>query len=174
VKKFINNLPIVSVIITTKNEEGNIQKCIESINKQTYPSLNIEIIVIDNYSTDKTIQIVKHLTNKLKNLSIKLYSHGNERSAQRNYGAEKAHGKYYLYLDADMILSPNVIKECVLNIKNLHGLYIPEIIQGDSFWNKVRKFERTFYDKTVIDCVRFLPLSILKRVGGFDESLIGP
>ncbi|HDY87236.1 MAG TPA: glycosyltransferase [bacterium] len=43
----------VSVIISTKNEEKNIANCLQSIKKQQYPQKKIEIIVVDNYSTDK-------------------------------------------------------------------------------------------------------------------------
>jgi glycosyltransferase involved in cell wall biosynthesis len=46
--------PKVSVIITTKNEERHIANCLESIKTQTYPCEKIEIIVVDNNSTDRT------------------------------------------------------------------------------------------------------------------------
>ncbi|MBU4338206.1 hypothetical protein KKD57_01465, partial [Patescibacteria group bacterium] len=59
-------------------------------------------------------------------------------------------------------------------LDNLAGLYIPEIIMGESFWCKVRRFERSFYDGTVIDCVRFIRKDKFLEVGGFDESMSGP
>ena len=43
-----DNLPLVSVVITTKNEEKNIETCIKSILGQSYPKAKIEIIVVDN------------------------------------------------------------------------------------------------------------------------------
>ncbi len=98
------NVPLVSVVITTKNEEKNIENCLRSIRSQTFK--NIELIVVDNFSEDKTAEFAKKYT-------AKVYFKGNERSAQRNYGAKVASGKYLLYLDADMILSPNLIAECV-------------------------------------------------------------
>jgi len=48
---------IVSVIITTKNEEKNIENCLRSIKNQNYPREKIEIIVVDNNSLDKTKEI---------------------------------------------------------------------------------------------------------------------
>lgn len=161
---------LVSVVIATYNEEKNIKNCLESIRKQTYPDNKIEVIVVDNGSTDKTKKTAKKYTDKVFNF-------GPERSAQRNFGAKKSRGKYYLYLDADMILSPKVIEESINKFKNnsqLVGLYIPEIIQGKSFWSKVRRFERSFYNGTVIDCVRAVRLADFKKIGGFDETMSGP
>ena len=99
---------LVSVVVTTKNEERNIANCLESIKNQNLSSLSIEAIVVDNNSTDKTVEIVKshcHCEAKQKQSHIRLYNFGPERSAQRNFGIKQANGKYILYLDADMILS---------------------------------------------------------------------
>ncbi|OGG12557.1 hypothetical protein A3D77_04415 [Candidatus Gottesmanbacteria bacterium RIFCSPHIGHO2_02_FULL_39_11] len=157
----------VSVVITTKNEEKNIGRCLESIKNQTYPEQKIEIIVVDNNSTDKTVEIAKTYTDSV-------FNKGPERSAQRNFGIKKAKGNYVMFLDADMSLSPKLIEDCVERISDgiFAGLYIPEIMTGNSFWGKVRNFERSFYNGTVIDCVRFFPKKIWQELGGFDESLI--
>ncbi len=105
------------------------------------------------------------------------YNFGPERSAQRNFGARQANGKYILYLDADMRLSENVISECVEkceNNENLVALYIPEKIIGNGFWVRIRDFERSFYNATVIDCVRFVRRDKFLEIDGFDEDLAGP
>ena len=160
---------LISVIVTTKNEEANIKNCLESIVAQDLPAEHIEIIVVDNNSTDKTKEIASIFTENVFNF-------GTERSSQRNYGVKIAKGKYILYLDADMILSRSVISEClaVCEKNKYAGLYIPESIVGKGFWIKVRNFERSFYNATVIDCVRFIPKDIFLEVNGFDESLTGP
>src|SRR3989338_8008945 len=132
---------LVSVIITTKNEEKNIENCLKSIKNQTYSPDKIEIIIVDNNSSDKTKEIAGKYTDLI-------FDKGPERSAQRNFGVRQSKGEYFLYLDADMILHPEVISECVeLAEKNpkITGLYIPEIITGNSFWSIVRRFERSFY-----------------------------
>lgn len=161
------NGPFVSVVITTKNEARNIENCLQSIRSQTFK--NIELIVVDNFSEDKTAELAEKYNSKV-------YFKGNERSAQRNYGAKVARGEYLIYLDADMILSPTVIEECVAKCEcdNVDALYIPERIVGDGFWIKVRDFERSFYTGTVIDAVRFIRRDLFFQVGGFDETLIGP
>ncbi len=166
---------LVSVIITTKNEQVNIQNCLESIPTSLHPSsfilppFSVEIIVVDNNSIDKTVEIAKKYTDKVCNF-------GPERSAQRNFGVKKANGKYILYLDADMILSENVIFECIEKCEKegCFALYIPERIIGEGFWVKIRDLERSFYNATVIDCVRFVRRDKFLEIGGFDESLTGP
>jgi glycosyltransferase involved in cell wall biosynthesis len=52
---------MISVIISTKNEEKNIARCLESVKNQTYGAENIEIIVVDNNSTDRTKEIVNEM-----------------------------------------------------------------------------------------------------------------
>jgi len=161
------NDPLVSVVITTKNEEKNIENCLQSIRSQTFK--NIELIVVDNFSEDQTAELAEKY-------NAKVYFKGNERSAQRNYGVQVAHGKYVLYLDADMILSANLIAECVgaCERNSADALYVPERIVGKGFWIKVRDFERSFYTGTVIDAVRFVRRDLFLQVGGFDETLVGP
>ena len=161
--------PFVSLVITTKNEEKNIGNCLESIRWQTHPQNLLEVIVVDNGSTDQTKQISRKYT-------AKVFDKGPERSAQRNYGMRMARGKYLMYLDADMILSPTVIEKAVRKMEeeNFAGLYVPEVILGKSYWSRVRRFERSFYDGTVIDCVRVVRKDIFERAGGFDLQMTGP
>ena len=171
--------PFVSLVITTKNEEKNIGNCLESIRWQTYPQNLLEVIVVDNNSSDKTKEVAGKYTDKVFNF-------GPERSAQRNYGMKMARGKYLMYLDADMILSPIVIEKAVEKLSPVSNiqcpvstippvaLYIPEVILGNSYWSKVRRFERSFYDGTVIDCARFVKKDIFEQTGGFDLNMTGP
>ncbi len=161
----MKKLPVVSVIIATKNEEENISTCIQSVKKE---SPKPEIIVVDNYSTDKTLQIAK-------NLGAKVFITGNERSRQRNFGAKKASGKWLLFLDADMQISPGLIKECLDVSKSSFFtpmVVIPEISIGETFWGKALALERNCYrGPSWILAARFFPKSLFLKEGGYDESL---
>ncbi len=163
------NKDMVSVVITTKNEEMHIENCLRSVRGQSYPQEKIEIIVVDNNSDDRTAEVSKSFTDKV-------YNYGPERSAQRNFGISKSSGDYILYLDADMSLSKNVIAECVEKCSEDGdiALFIPEKITGKGFWVRVRDFERSFYNGTVVDCVRFVSREAVLIIGGFDEHLTGP
>lgn len=159
--------PLVSVIVTTKNSEKTILSCLRAIHNQSYAHL--ECIVVDNHSQDKTVEIVK-------SQGTSVYSLGPERSAQRNFGAAKAKGVFILFVDSDMVLSRTVIEDCVSTIisKKLDALYIPELIAGNSIWSSIRTFERSFYNGTVIDAVRFIKKRLFYEVHGFDKTLTGP
>jgi glycosyltransferase involved in cell wall biosynthesis len=157
--------PLVSVIVTTRNEERNIGNCLKSIQLQTYKS--IEIIVVDNDSTDRTKEIARYYTDVVVNK-------GPERSAQRNHGIyELATGEYVMFIDADMILSPTLIDSCVAEIltDGVVALHIEELILGHRFLARIRRFERSFYSGTVIDGARFFRRSLFCEIGGFDEEL---
>jgi glycosyltransferase involved in cell wall biosynthesis len=162
--------PLVSVVVTTKNEERNIENCLRSIRRQSYPADRVEIIVVDNFSTDRTAEISIRYTSKV-------CFKGPERSTQRNFGLMKiATGKYAMFLDADMELDTRVIERGVekMEKEGLAGVYIPEIIVGRGMYGRVRNFERSFYNGTVIDCVRMFRRELLYHFGGFDTNLTGP
>jgi len=158
-------LPLVSIVVTTKNEQENIGNCLLSIKDQTYS--NVEAIVVDNHSNDNTQKIARKYTDFV-------FDKGPERSAQRNYGMiNMAKGKYVMFIDADMILSPCLIEACVneLEKEDSVALFISEIVLGTSYWCKVRRFERSFYDATVIDSARIYRRDIFCQVGGFDDQI---
>lgn len=162
---------LVSVIITTKNESAVIKRLLTSLRRQSYK--NIEIILIDNNSSDSTKEIAKRFTNKV-------YNFGPERSAQRNFGAKMAKGDFLLFLDADMELSEKVIEESVNSINSstkFAGIIIPEKSVAKTFWEKVKAFERSFYNEKgdeITDAARFFRKSIFKKAGGYDETITGP
>lgn len=162
---------LVSIIITTRNEESVIKRLIESIRLQTYKKR--EIILVDNNSSDQTVSIAKKMR-------VTTYNFGPERSAQRNFGVKKAKGEYLLFLDADMELSKDVVKECV-NVskgnKEIGAIVIPEESIGRNFWERVKAFERSFYNEEgdeVTDAARFLKREVFEKVGGYDETITGP
>jgi len=167
----MNRGQIVSVIITSKNEGRIISRLIKSIKSQTYEFK--EVILVDNYSVDKTVKIAKKM-------GVKVYSFGPERSAQRNFGAKKALGEYLLFLDADMELTINVLKDCVeicYKDKKIGGVVIPEVSIAHTFWEKVKAYERSFYNESgdeVTDAARFFKKEAFVKVGGYDETITGP
>lgn len=161
--------PLISVIITTKNEEGVIRDLLESVKKQTYKKW--EVIVVDNSSLDNTQKIAREYTKKV-------YTKGPERSAQRNYGVEKAKGDCVVILDADQQLAPTTLQECVGEFKNdpkVGALVIPEKSFGRGFWTQFKVFEREFYvGEKDIEAARVFSRDLFDKFGGYDLSITGP
>jgi len=86
----IKNQPTISVVVATKNEERNIERIISSIKKQKYIAKNVEIIFVDNGSTDRTIEILKNQKVKFYELQKETNLKGvkNFRGAQVNFGVK--------------------------------------------------------------------------------------
>lgn len=156
--------PLVSIIIPTYNEEKNIERALKSIQGQSYN--NIEIIIVDKNSIDKTVNLAKDYTSSI-------YFKGPERSSQKNYGSKKATGEFILFLDADATLTVNVIKECVILGKNgVDMVIIPEINVGIGYWANVKAFERSLYlGNDEIEAPWFFRKSSFMRVNGYDENM---
>lgn len=97
--------PLVSIIIPVYNADRYIAQAIQSALNQTWP--NKEIIVIDDGSTDQSLNIINCFAGNL----VKVYTIINSgASAARNYGIKLSAGQYIQFLDADDLLSPDKIE----------------------------------------------------------------
>ena len=158
--------PLVSLIVPTKNSEATLQACLESIQAQLYRP--IELIVVDNNSTDRTLQIAKGRADVVE-------SYGPERSAQRNRGAHLARGDFLLFVDSDMTLSPQVVGDCLdsIHVYGTPSVVIPEISVGEGFLARCRALEsRCYAGDDTIEAARFFDRAVFDASGGFDENLI--
>lgn len=160
-----------SIVITTKNEEKNIENLLISLKNQSFK--NFEIIVVDNNSSDNTKNIALKYTDKV-------FDKGPERSAQRNFGVSKSNGKYVLILDADMILESEVLQELNEQTKhnsNLKTITIKEEPVGNNFWSSCKKLELEFYSQnpdSKTHAARCFDKKIFEEFGGYDLNLTGP
>jgi glycosyltransferase involved in cell wall biosynthesis len=159
---------LVSVLVHTKNSQRTIREHLESIRNQSYRS--IEIIVVDNNSTDDTIKIAKEFTNKI-------YNFGPERSAQRNFGAKQAKGEYLYVPDSDMTLGRKIIEKCIsfiISNPEVRGIVIPEKSIGEGFWTECKILERSFYiGVSWMEGARFFDKKTFEKLGGYDEENTG-
>ncbi len=127
--------PLVSVIIPVYNAEAYIAGSIQNVLNQTYP--NIEIIVVNDGSTDQSLTVAKSFESN----QVKVFSQTNKgASAARNYGLKEAKGVFIQFLDADDLLSTNKIEEQVkLLINNPQKLAIccsVHFLEGEDFLKK--------------------------------------
>lgn len=96
--KIENHSPLVSVIVPVYNAERHLTECISSICNQTLQ--NIEIILVDDGSTDSSLSIINEFAGKDNRIKV---LHQNRRFAgvARNHGLQYAQGEYVIFLDAD-------------------------------------------------------------------------
>ena len=98
-----------SVIIPNYNNSTYLEKCLKSVLNQTFT--NYELIVIDDVSTDNSVEIVKNIFNEYKDKDTKLIELKEKawNGGSRNIGIKQATGKYFLFLDSDDWFMNNTI-----------------------------------------------------------------
>ena len=103
----MTNQVAISVIIPCFNAEKFIKNCLDDLHNQNFEK-DIEIIIIDDASEDKTVEIIKSFD--LKNLRFFPLKQNSGPAAARNLGLKKAVGKYVFFLDVDDKISPEILK----------------------------------------------------------------
>lgn len=158
---------LVSVIVPTKNSERTIEQCLDSIKNQTYK--DVEIIVVDTFSKDRTREIAGKYGAKL------IIGHYNKPEA-RNTGFLNSTGNIIIFADSDFIFSNNVIEDTVEQIKNgFDAVIIPEKILNSNLIGKIRNLEKeTYIGDRLIEAARAYTRNVVNEIGLFDEKMVGP
>lgn len=169
----------ISVIIPVYNREDTIIDALNSIKNQTALKEIIQIIVVDDGSTDKSIEIVEKYRNDNPNLPIELFKQSNGgASVARNTGLKNAKGEWIAFLDSDDEWLPNKI-ERQLEITN----EVPEIdflgtgcddIPLSILGRKINKLYKANINDLLLKCFPCTPTILMKKnifdqIGGFDE-----
>ena len=171
----------ISVIIPVKNEARKIEGCLEAVFEQSY--LPYEVIVVDGYSTDKTITIAQKFPIKI------LYENYGTRAGANQVGIENANGDFIAFIDADCIPKrdwlENLIKEFQIGIVGVGGGIINV---GSGIWEKSislafgtflgsansvqgRFFKEKRFVNSISGCNSMYRKKELALVNGFDVTL---
>jgi glycosyltransferase involved in cell wall biosynthesis len=159
--------PKISVIVPTRNNLRTIRDCLKSVRTQTYSS--VELLVVDNSSTDGTDAIARGLADQT-------LTAGPERSAQRNAGIRAASGEWIVWLDSDMYLPPEALERAMETALSTQatGVALPERTIGDGFWTSCRALERQCYlNAPWLHNPRLLRRDFM-MADGFHEDMSGP
>lgn len=178
--------PLVSIIIPTFNSSGFIKSTLIKVLQQTWQ--NVEIIVVDDGSTDNTVEIIKGLNNS----KIKLIESVNKgASAARNLGLKNANGQFIQFLDADDYLSDDKIENQLdliyANESDVNSTVVFCSYQND-YGNKIKCVNNQVinknYDKSV-DLIfnlwlnmkfnvihsYLIPFEVIKKAGFWNEEI---
>lgn len=104
---------LISVIIPVLNRQNEIEECIRSVFEQSYE--NWELLVIDNGSTDRTLEICQTLA--AQDPRIRLLNAPRGVSNARNAGLDAAKGKYLFFLDSDDVIHPSLLQTLLVTME---------------------------------------------------------
>lgn len=138
----------ISIIIPVYNTGKHIEKCLNSIKNQTR-KIDLEVIIINDGSTDNSENIVKQYIEKHKEfLNIKYYSKENEGVAKtRNFGIEKATSDYIMFLDSDDYIEPETFETLEKYIEQDIDLIKFKLQRVDENDNVIEKVDGPVFDK---------------------------
>lgn len=168
---------MISVIIPAYNAENFIDKCLKSLSNQNYPKNKYEIIVVDDGSTDDTVDVVR----KFKKVKLIEQKHSGP-AAARNLGVKRAKGEIVLFTDSDCIPDKNWIKNMVEPFKDkkivgVSGTY--KTLNKDKLAARFAGYEiedrhEKLKKQESIDFIGTFSAGYKKKIflkfGGFDES----
>ncbi|MEJ2664287.1 MAG: glycosyltransferase [Spirochaetia bacterium] len=161
---------MVSIIVPAYNEEHFITHLLETVKKQTYK--DIEVIVADNHSRDKTRALARKYGARVVDGGIP--------SVARNRGAEVARGRYFLFVDADQELPPTFVTRVVKKVQQKDiDICVPQLKplnEKNFFYALIFKFHAVYLK--VMQRIKpqgsgaciFATRALHNSIGGFDET----
>jgi GT2 family glycosyltransferase len=174
----VNSTPdLVSVIVPTYNCAKTLPACLESVLKQDYE--HIELIVIDDASTDHSAEIVERY-------DCTLIEQPDNRgpAAARNRGILASRGGILFFLDADVALAPDAIGKCVRMLREhpeyagVSGIYAPEPLFDDGLIERYQSLSAHYWrvrNAGIVQAGYFslgaFRRSAIEEIGLFDENL---
>jgi len=173
---------MISIIIPVYNRQQYIEECLQSVFRSTYT--NLEVVLVDDGSTDQTLQICQNLALTEPRIKVLTSEHVGV-SAARNIALDAAQGDYVFFLDSDDVIHPLLLETLVTGLKNTDAGIAGTCCQGvrEEYWNKVNEqLEKDFgpaqtvyksHEETLH--ITFHMQSPLGMIGGvmFRRDLIG-
>jgi len=147
----------ITVLIPFRNEEENLEKCIQSVLNQKYPAEHLEIIALNDHSDDESEKIIKKYT--LQNSNIKLINltseYGKKEALEK--GISIAKHSWIVTLDADCIVKENWLEKLNQYIQKTGNNYVvmPVIYhQEKSFFERIQSLEFLTLVATSAACIQ--------------------
>jgi succinoglycan biosynthesis protein ExoA len=184
-------MPLVSIIIPCYNEQKTICLLLQALLGQTYPIEDLEVIISDGNSKDKTREVINQFNLEYPQLSIKVVeNHKRNIPSALNAAIKNASGEYVIRLDAHSVPAANYVELCVEDLKSGKGDNVGGVWDirpsDDSLMAKCISIAashrlgvgdaqyRYTTEAAVVDTVPFgaLQRTLFDRVGTFDEALL--
>lgn len=167
-------MPKVSIIIPCYNQGKYVAEAINSALRQTFK--DIEIVCVNDCSTDNSVEIIKSFENKYKNFIFLNNEENRGVIYSRNFAIKNCNGTYILPLDADDIIEPTYVEKAVKildNNPNIGIVYCKAKIFGnyDKYWN-LKPFNKSdiLYENCIFCSALFRKSDFLK-IGGYNDNM---
>ena len=179
------DLPTVTIGICVKNSENLVEDAIASIADQDFPKEHLDIIFVDDGSTDRTLSVINSQVKKLKLLAKVIHQEWRGLGAARNVVVDNSKGKYIVWVDGDMQLSKEFVRTQVEFMEKNPKAGVAKGSYGMYPANTVSTLENIEFVTTNSKRMRELdpnPLGTggsiyrvetIKEIGGFDSSIKG-
>lgn len=170
-KKPIQKYPMFSVVIPMYNAENTIQLCLQSIKSTEYPSDKLEIIVVNDGSTDRSVELTEKFEVKL------IQNNGNTIASVRNTGAKIAKGEIIGFIDSDCVIDRMWMKNAVsiLRDKNVAATGSGYLCPENPTWvERAWLYESKhipFYTEFITSGNFIIKSEVFKTIGGYNEKL---
>ena len=170
--------PRVSVIVPVYNGERTIEECVESILGLSFPRSDVELLLIDNASSDNTATIL----NRYRDRAIILHERKRGPAAARNRGLKNATGDIVVFTDADCVVHRDWLSQIIAPLRDPVVGIVGGTILSMKPCNAVEEFGERIHDhRMAIEC--YSPpyaitmswasrRSVLEKTGPFDEDLL--
>jgi len=174
--------PIVSIVVPAFNEAGHIGKTIESLLQVEYPRDKLDIIIVDDGSTDETLSIAEGYAQQ----GIRAFSKENGgKGAALNFGIKHARGELVATMDADSIVTPNTIRELLPLFEDDEVMAVTPAVrirQSSKLLVEVQRIEylMILFSRKLLSFIDSVPVTpgpfsmfrkkVFDLIGGFDEK----
>lgn len=177
-------LPSISLLIPAYNEEKRIAQTLDSVLEQNYPPRKVEIIVIDDASTDRTVDVVKGYARKHPNIRLLRHRKNRKKAYALNTGLKHVNTDLVGFLDSDSVLERDSLRSMVGYLSDPKTGGVIANIQPKSsvtFSQKIQKIEYmisallrkllTFLNSLYLTpAFALYRTSVIKELGGWDEE----
>lgn len=171
-----DHTPLVSIIVPVKNGACTLDTCLRAIHSSHYK--NVEVIVVDDHSTDDTVQIAKSCDSTVLELT-----EGHGANFARNLGAKHAEGEVLLFIDSDVIVQRDTILSIVENLEEngldaVVGLYTTKhrhetfVSQYKNLWVRYSYLKSPPAIDWLFGAISGIKREAFEKLGGFDVDLM--
>jgi cellulose synthase/poly-beta-1,6-N-acetylglucosamine synthase-like glycosyltransferase len=173
--------PLVSIIIPAYNESDYVSKCLHSVLSMDYPADKLDVIVVDDGSTDETYAVARAF--ERDNVRVFTKKNGGK-GAALNFGISKAKGEFIATMDADSYPTKKTIRQILPYFDDPEVMAVTPAIkirQSDSLIKEIQRVEYLLilFSRKILSFIDSVPVTpgpfsmfratVFDKVGGFDE-----